>query len=86
MFCLEWNSIKDYEMNEIVNKFLLEGDKFMPEMHLISPDLLKVLLEHLLKIKKECNNLKKQDIQDICTEMSLIKLAFNIWLMEILKT
>ena len=25
-------------MNEIVNKFLLEGDKFMPEMHLKQPD------------------------------------------------
>ena len=24
-------------MNEIVNKFLLEGDKFMPEMHLKQP-------------------------------------------------
>ena len=24
-------------MNEIVNKFLLEGDKFMPEMHLRQP-------------------------------------------------
>ena len=24
-------------MNEIVNKFLLAGDKFMPEMHLILP-------------------------------------------------
>ena len=23
-----------YKMNEIVNKFLLPGDKFMPEMHL----------------------------------------------------
>ena len=23
-----------YKMNEIVNKFLLEGDKFMPETHL----------------------------------------------------
>ena len=22
-----------YKMNEIVNKFLLTGDKFMPEMH-----------------------------------------------------
>ena len=86
MFCLEWNSIKDYKMNKIVNRFLLAGDKFMLEMHLKSPDLLIVLLEHLLKINKEYNNLKKQGIQDICTEMSLIKLAFNIWLMEILKT
>ena len=24
-------------MNEIVNKFLLTGDKFMPEMHLKQP-------------------------------------------------
>ena len=25
-------------MNEIVNKFLLAGDKFMPEMHLRQPE------------------------------------------------
>ena len=47
MFCFECSSI-DYmskdnnckeciEMNEIVNKFLLVGDKFMPEMHLKQP-------------------------------------------------
>ena len=27
-----------YKMNETVNKFLLVGDKFMPEMHLIQPN------------------------------------------------
>ena len=26
-----------YKINEIVNKFLLAGDKFMPEMHLKQP-------------------------------------------------
>ena len=26
-----------YKMNEIVNKFLLVGDKFMPELHLKQP-------------------------------------------------
>ena len=26
-----------YKMNEIVNKFLLAGDKFMPDMHLKQP-------------------------------------------------
>ena len=26
-----------YKMNEIVNKFLLVGDKHMPEMHLRQP-------------------------------------------------
>ena len=29
--------IPRYKMNEIVNKFLLAGDKFMPEMHLRQP-------------------------------------------------
>ena len=28
---------KVYKMNEIINKFLLAGDKFMPEMHLRQP-------------------------------------------------
>ena len=28
---------KRYKMNEIVNNFLLAGDKFMPEMHLRQP-------------------------------------------------
>ena len=27
----------EYEKNEIVNKFLLAGDKFMPEIHLKQP-------------------------------------------------
>ena len=29
-------------MNEILNKFLLAGDKFMPEMHLRQPGNLKI--------------------------------------------
>ena len=28
------NAIPLYNMNDIINKFLLAGDKFMPEMHL----------------------------------------------------
>ena len=73
-------------MNEIVNEFLLAGDKFMPEMHLKQPGLLIVLVDHLLKTKKEFKNLKKQEIQAIFTKVNLIRLAFNIiWHMEILK-
>ena len=65
---------------------MLVVDKVMPEMHLKSLDLLIVLVDHLLKIEKEYKNSKKQEIQDTFTEMSLIKLAFNmIWLIEILK-
>ena len=73
-------------MNKVVNKFLLAGDKFMPEMHLKQRDLLTVLVDCLLKTKKEFKNLKKQEIRAIFTKMSLIKLALSTtWLMEILK-
>ena len=39
IFCFECNSVEfaHIKMNEIVNKFLLAGDKFMPEMHLKQP-------------------------------------------------
>ena len=47
-----------YKLNEIVNKFLLAGDKFMSEMHLKqNPDLLIVLVDRLLKTTKEFKNL-----------------------------
>ena len=49
-------------MNEIVNKFLLAGDRFMPEMHLRQPDLLIVLVDHLREINKEFKHLCKQEI------------------------
>ena len=57
-------------MNEIVNKFLLAGDKFMPEMHLKYLGFTIVLVDHLLKTKKEFKSLKKQEIQDIFTKMN----------------
>ena len=30
--------LNHYKINEIINKFLLAGDKFMPEMHLKQPE------------------------------------------------
>ena len=54
-------------MNEIINKFLLAGDKFMPEMHLRHQDLLIALLDGLLKINKEFKKLLKQEKQVIFT-------------------
>ena len=30
IFCFECNSVDGIKMNEVVNKFLLAGDKFMP--------------------------------------------------------
>ena len=38
-------------MNEIVNKFLLVGHKFMPEMHLKQPGFTYSVVDHLLKTK-----------------------------------
>ena len=58
------------KMSEIINIFLLDVDKFMLQMHLKQPDLLIVLVDHLLKIKKGFKNLKKQEIQNIFTEMN----------------
>ena len=73
-------------MNEIVNQFSLAGDKFMPKMHLNYQDLLIVLVDHLLKAKKELRNSEKQEIKTIFTKMNLITLAFNmIWHTEISK-
>ena len=36
MFYFEHNSL-NYKMNDIINKFLLAGDKFISEMHLRQP-------------------------------------------------
>ena len=64
-------------MNNVINKFLLAGDEFMPEMHQV--DLLP-------DRKKELKNLSKQVIRVIFIEMNLIKLVFStILLMQIIK-
>ena len=58
----------------------------MAEMHLNRPNLLIVLVNHLLKTEKEFKNLNKQEIQDLFTKINKIKLSFNmIWLIDILK-
>ena len=40
-------------MNNVIDKFLLAGDKFLPEMHLRQPQFFIVLVDLLLDIKKE---------------------------------
>ena len=68
IFCFNVHA-KLYKMNEIVNEFLLAGDKFMPEMHIKQPGFI-VLAGHLLKTKKEFRNLKKQEIHTIFTKVN----------------
>ena len=73
------------KMNEIVSKFLLAGDKFMPEMHLKQPGFTYSACRPFTKKKKEFKNLKKQETEAIYTKINLIKLVFNMtWLIEIL--
>ena len=64
-------------MNEIVNTFLLAGDKFMPEMHLRQPQFVYSACGPFTK-NKEFKNLKKQEIQAIFTKMNWIRHAFNM--------
>ena len=72
--------------NNIINIFLLAGDKFMPEVHYDNLDLLILHVVHLLNTKKELKNLNKQVIRNIFIEMNLIKLVFIIMLhMQIIK-
>ena len=72
MFCF-----KCMKMNEIVNKFLLVGDKFMPEMHLKQPGFTYSACGPFTKNKERIEKF----IQTLYTEMSLIKLVFSmIWL------
>ena len=72
-------------MNNIINKFLLAGDKFMPEMHLRQPRFVYRACGPFTR-HKELKNLNKLVIHVIFIEMSSIKLAFNtILLMQIIK-
>ena len=74
-------------MNEIVNRFLLAGDKCMPEMHLRQPGLKYSACGPFTKNKERIQKLKKtQKIHDIFIKTNQIKHIFNMtWLMEILK-
>ena len=74
-------------MNKIVNKFLLAGDKLMPEMHLKQPGFTYSACGTSTKNKERIQKFKDtREIQDIFTKMNQIKLVSNmIWLTEILK-
>ena len=46
-------------MNEIVNKFLLAGDKFMPEMHLKQPGFIYSACRSFTKNKEKIQKSKE---------------------------
>ena len=70
-------------MNEIVNKLLLVGDKFMPEMHLKQPSFTYSACGPFTKNKERIEKLMQTGNTDLILEIKLIKLVFNmVWLME----
>ena len=72
-------------MNEIVNKFLLAGDKFMPEMHLKQPGFTYSACGPFIKNRERIQKFKETG-QAMFTKMNLIRLVFKlIWHMGILK-
>ena len=73
-------------MNNIINKFLLAGDKFMPEMHLRQPQFVYSTCGPFTRHKERIKNLNKLVILVIFIEMNSIKLVFStILLMQIIK-
>ena len=73
-------------MNQIVNKFLLAGDKFMPEMHLRQPGFTYSACGLFTKNKQRIQKfMQTGHTSYICRNE--MKLVFNmIWLMANTKT
>ena len=70
MSCFECNSSENYKINDLINKFLLAGDKFRPEMHLRQPQFTYSACGPFTKNKERIQELRKQEIHDIFTEMN----------------
>ena len=69
-------------LNKIVNKFLVVGDKFMPEMHLKQPGFTDSACGPLTKNKERIESFMQTGRpKTLFTEMNLIDPVFNmIWL------
>ena len=64
-----------------MDKFLLAGDTFMPEISLKEPGFIIVLVVHSQKTKKQLKNLCRWERQILSMKTILIKPVFNmIWL------
>ena len=68
-------------MNETINKFLLAGDKFMPEMRLKQPGFTYSACGPFTKNKKRIEKFMQTGNTDFIYKNELIRLAFSmIWL------
>ena len=68
-------------MNDIINTFLLAGDKFIPDMHLKQPGFTYSACGKFTKNKERIKkSLCKQGIQTLFIKINSIRLAFSmIW-------
>ena len=66
-----------YKMNEIVNKFLLAGEKFMPEMHLKQPGSTYNACRPFTKNKERIQKLKKTGDTNYIWKNELDKACFQ---------
>ena len=64
-------------MSEIVNKFLLAGDKFMLDMHLKQSGFTVMLVNHLVKIKKRIKKFKETGDTKYIYRNELDKVCFQ---------
>ena len=79
-------------MNEMVNQFLLAGDKFMLEMHLKHPGFTHSACEPFTKNKKriqkfketgDTNYIYKNDLGRPCFQHGLLLWFTNFWIKSI---
>ena len=64
-------------MNEIANKFLLEGDTFMPEMHLKQPGFTYSVCGPFTKNKERIEKFMQTGITDFIYRNGLDKACFQ---------
>ena len=74
------------KMDEIVNKLLLAGDKFMPEMHLKQPGFTYSACGPFTKNKERIQKFKETGDTSYIYKNEIDKACFQmIWYMRILK-
>ena len=77
MFCF-----KGIKMNNIIIKFLLTRDRFMPEMHLRQPGFMHSacgLFKAKKQNKKYTKNSKKQEALNISNRINQVRSGFNTY-------
>ena len=70
------DAISLYKMNNIINKFLLAGDKFIPEMHLRQPQFIYSACGPFTKHKQKIQKFKETGNTNYIYENELDKACF----------